>query len=178
MSEQKNSLFYIIGTFIIVVGLVVTYKKVNSYLTEKAHETRKMEISNGVHGLFKKCTDISTFDSRRECFKNQLIEMKKKNPLIHKEYVFEINNKIYDVKSLDEGDLIKITKPSNYGFIRCISNTFFFDWASESIYLSQENPLGGALCTTTNGGTVLIIPKDLSKDQIREIKNMFNQPIN
>jgi len=178
MNEQKKRLFYIIGTPIILITLMTIYKKVDIYLVEKAHETRKKEIIKGVHDLFKSCSNVSTFDSRRECFKNKLIEMKKKNPLIHKEYIFEISNKKYDVKSFDEGDLIKITKPSNYGFIRCISNTFFFDWSSESIYLSQENPLGGALCTTTNGGSVLVVPKNLSDDQILEIKKMFNQPIN
>jgi hypothetical protein len=154
----------------------MAYESHNAYLAAKKVEVRKNAIRRGSKEVFQNCPDISTFDLRRACFKNKMIEMKKSNPYFKTKYDMIIGNKITKVSTEDLGDLLKIQKPK-MGFLRCISNTFFFDWVGENVYISMENPLGSVECINTDKEKVSFIPSGLSKEEISILKREFSKPI-
>lgn len=175
--EKKKILYVVMAAIIVVMG-ALAYQKFSKKDKDAVLESRKKEITQGVQGIFKNCPDISTFELRRECFKDRLIDMKSKNALVQKEYAFESKDLSKDLVSEDLEDLLKINIPENLAFVRCVSNTFFFDWKGNTVFISMENPLGAVLCNTAGGDEVLISPKNLSKQQRSELKNMFKLPIN
>lgn len=172
----KKMLFLVI-ILIIFVSINIGYKKFKTYSYNKKESTRREEILKGVNSIFKQCSDITSFESRRSCFRDKLLEIKKNNKKIKKEYVLILNNKKFSLKSFEEEDLLKIEKPKDYGFTRCLSNTFFFDWVDDFIYISMDNELSSVSCKTTNGLDLLIVPKDLKDSEINSVKSMFMIPI-
>ena len=177
-SIVKKKLWTLSILFLIVVGGIFLFTKNSAYLKSKATEGRKAQIAIAAKKVFNKCQDVSTFDKRRECFKDKLLEMRKQSNIVKLDYILVVNDKAISAKSEDLGDLVKLTIPKEMGFIRCVSNTFFFDWSGESMYLSLENPFGGAQCTTIKDETVLVYPKDLTADQQKLVKQMFGNKIN
>lgn len=164
---MKRSIFYISGLLIVLVVGTFAYKKASTYIKDQKEIKRKAEIKGQVLNHFKNCPDLTTFEKRRECFKEEMITKRAQNQQVKLEYVFLINNKRYKAEGVDLGDVMQITKPEGYGFTRCVANTYFFDWVGEHIYFSLENAQATISCKTTTGGDLIIFPKDLTETELR-----------
>lgn len=170
---MRKAVIFILSILVFLPTGYIIHQKVKKHYQDIADDNRRLVIKKGVQDFFKKCANISSFESRRLCFKDDLIKMRNNNKNINNEYVFEINGKKYKADNFDEIDLIKIKRPPGYGFVKCSSNTFFFDWTEDSFYISLENPMGGAVCTTIQNQLVYILPKKFTELQNLEIKNSF-----
>lgn len=174
---MKRSIFYILGFIIALVVGTIAYKKATTYIKDQKEIKRKSNIKNNVLNHFKNCPDLTTFEKRRECFKEEMIAKRAQNQQVKLEYVFLINNKRYKADSVDLGDVIQVTKPEGYGFTRCVSNTYFFDWVGDYIYFSLENSQATISCKTTTGGDFIIFSKDLTETEINNSTLLLKQEI-
>lgn len=137
---------------------------------------KKETIKEGTLKIYADCTDISTFEKRRECFKEEMIRLRMENSKVSLRYDMTYSGTKEEVKTEDLGDLLRIEKP-HIALERCVSNTFFFDWVEDSIYISMDNTLGSVRCMTPNG-EIIFSPSNLTDEEKvilnAEFTNQFN----
>jgi len=153
------------------------YEKYEKVLKEKAESARRAQIEAGVKAIYGGCEKIETFQDRRDCFKKDLIDMKNKNKSIPEGFILEFDDKFFSLKSEILEDLIQIEKPKNLGFLRCVSNTFFFDWNESSIFISMDNSYGSISCFLQDKKQIFIFPKNLTSAQKNMVKSTLLIPI-
>lgn len=171
--NQKTIILALISIF----GLWIGQSFYEKWSKIREEEKRRAQIEEGVRSFFKKCEEIDTFEKRRRCFAQDLLLKRNENKMVQLSYQMEINGKLYSLNSEDLGDLIKISKPKDYSFVRCLSNTYFFDWNENSIFLSLDNPYGSVNCRLRQGGEVFIFPANLSESVRKMIKSTLLSPI-
>ena len=171
--DMKN-LYAIIGlTCLLIIGFIIKAPMLKS---KPIIDQRREEIKVGAAALVKDC-EMTTFEGRLACFKDKIIENRKRNPQVPTEYQVIGSGLNRILKTEDLGNIIKIEKPREVTFRNCISNTLFFDWTEEFIHLSPDSFNSGAICDTEKG-RVAIVPKSLSKKQILEFYELLNKKIN
>lgn len=175
---ESMNMKYLIFALIPILGLggVIWSNHHEKQAQLKVIENRKQAIRQASQDMYKPCQDISTFDKRRECFKDQMTQMRAQNKKVPLEFQVIINHKASKVEVEDLGDLLKISKP-NIGFLRCQSNTFFFDWVGDFVYISMENPLPKIECMDVDNRKITFIPINLSQEDIRFMNQEFNKKI-
>lgn len=152
---------------IIVVGL---YFVISPMVMKKVNHTKRVaEIKKGQEKLTNNC-DLTSIDSRIECFKSQIEEGRKrnKNTKVNYKMVYKKDQKtvVQNLKGTDQGDVVTFERPENLVLVSCVSNTIIFDWDNAQFYISPEASNSGAICETNSHGRVAFVPQDLTAEDI------------
>lgn len=144
----------------------IGYKVINSQKLNKNKSKIQADNKPPKISLTKGCI-MTTFDGRLECFKERILENRKRNPSIPKQY--QIIGKNYYIKLLteDKNDILQIEKPQDLSITNCIANSILFDWNDKFFFIAPDSFNSGAICES-NKGRVAILPMNLTNDQIKE----------
>lgn len=173
-----RSLGIIISILLISLGLFgIGHYFYKDYAYKKkvtSTEEKKDQARNWNKELFDSCKSLKLED-RRDCFQEKLEDIRAKNPKVRTTYKALVDGKEVKVATEDETDLLKIERPKGHSFVRCSSNTFFFDWNETHVFLSLDNPNGAAQCLTPEGKAIYFVPSDMTDQELKIIKSQFGR---
>jgi hypothetical protein len=156
---MSKSLFYVSSLaflLVMVVGLVKLHHRAE--LGKKIQEVSQIEADGR-----KLCTSESS-QSRLDCMRPRLEKVS--NPKFQNAFSLFVDGKKIELKTEDLDYALKIKRtPEMILGGKCMSNFFYFDFDSESIFLSKDNIYGVVVCVSGNRRMILY-PSQISEQDL------------
>lgn len=165
IDKYSNIIISLLVLVIIFIVFNLFFPKVVPDSKKQVHNIfRRKEIKEATAKFVGNC-EFDDFEKRRNCYHDQMIQLRKANLKVNLNFKLVQGDTEHNLKAIDMEDIIKIERPQ-LSLMSCASNTFFFDWNSEYIFISLENPAGGVVCQTSNKETIYIVPQSFKQSQI------------